>query len=90
MATRLYAVVLHSQSPPELLALVEDYLHVHDSRMKFLLCSNIEPVGTFLHCELVQNETRKLWCIQIPISFVVAIADLSKGQSPPGFLMSDQ
>ncbi len=86
MADRLYAVVLDSSSPPELFALVKDYLQTQDPSMRFLLCTSIEPVGAFLHCELLQNDTRKLWRIQIPLGCVVAIADLSKGQSPPGFL----
>lgn len=90
MADQLYAVVLNSRSPPELFALLSDYLQEQDKRMKFLLCSSIEPVGAFLHCELLQNDTRKLWRVQIPLGCVVAVADLSKGQSPPGFLTGGQ
>jgi len=90
MSERLHAVVLDARSPPELFALVKDYLQTHDPSMRFLLCTSIEPVGAFLHCELLQTETRKLWRIQIPLAYVVAIADLSKDQSPPGFLSVNQ
>lgn len=86
----LFAVVLNSRASPELLALVVDYLQVHDPRMKFLLCTDTAQNGNFLHCELVQNTSGKLWRIRIPVETVAAIADLSKGQSPPGFLTASQ
>ncbi len=85
MANR-YAVVIHSQAPSDFLALVRDYLRTHDPEMKFLLCSKVEEVGSFLACELIQNESHKLWRIQIPIGLVVAIAELEKDQTPIGFL----
>ena len=86
----LFAVVLNSRASPELLALVVDYLQVHDPRMKFLLCTDTVQNGNFLHCELVQNKTGKLWRIRIPVETVAAIADLSKGQASPGFLSGAQ
>ena len=85
MASHLHAVVLHSGSPPELLALLKDYLQTHDPSMKFLLCSEIDAVGNFVRCRLVQNDSNKLDWVQIPTGCVVAIAELSKGNSP-GFL----
>jgi hypothetical protein len=54
--------------------------------MKFLLCSKAEQIGSFLACELIQNESCKLWRIQIPINYAVAIAELEKDQMPVGFL----
>ena len=86
----LFAVVLNSRVSSELLALVVDYLQVHDPHMKFLLCTDAAQNGNFLHCELVQNTTGKLWRIRIPVETVAAIVDLSKGQSPPGFLTASQ
>ena len=86
MADTLHAVVLDSQSPPELLTLVKDYLKTHDPSMKFLLCTSIVPVGPFLQCELVQNDSRKLWRIQIPLRYVVATAELSPDHPSFGFL----
>lgn len=85
MANR-YAVIINSQAPSDFFALVKDYLRTHDPEMKFLLCSKVEQDGSFLACELIQNESHKLWHIQIPIGFVVAIADLEKDQTPIGFL----
>lgn len=89
MADRLHAVVLHSGSPPELLALLKDYLQTYDPAMKFLLCSEIDAVGSFVRCRLVQNDSNKLEWVQIPTGCVVAIAELSKG-NPPGFLSGAQ
>ena len=86
MADTLHAVVLDSRSPPELLALVKDYLKTHDPEMKFLLCTSVVPVSAFLQCELLQNESRKLWRIQIPIAYVVAIAEISSEQQSFGFV----
>ncbi len=85
MADR-YAVIIDSEAPRDFLALVKDYLRTHDPEMKFLLCSKAEQIGSFLACELIQNESHKLWRIQIPINFVVAIAELEKDQAPIGFL----
>ena len=82
----LHAVVLDSRSPSELLALLKDYLKTHDPEMKFLLCTSVVPVGAFLQRELLQNEIRKLWRIQIPIAYVVAIAEISSEQQSFGFL----
>jgi len=86
MADTLNAVVLDSRSPPELLALVKDYLKTHDPEMKFLLCTSVVPAGAFLQCELLQNESRKLLRIQIPIAYVAAIAEISSEQKSLGFL----
>lgn len=86
MADTLHAVVLDSRSPPELLALVKDYLKTHDPEMKFLLCTSVVPVGPFLQCELLQNENRKLWRIHIPLAYVAAIAEISSDQASFGFL----
>ena len=86
MADMLHAVVLDSRSPSELLALLKDYLKTHDPEMKFLLCTSVVPVGAFLQRELLQNEIRKLWRIQIPIAYVVAIAEISSEQQSFGFL----
>ena len=86
MADSLHAVVLNSRSPPELLALVKDYLKTHDPEMKFLLCTSVVPAGPFLQCELLQNESRKLWRIQIPLTYVAAIAEISSDQGSFGFL----
>ena len=86
MADTLNAVLLDSRAPPELLALVKDYVKTHDPEMKFLLCTGVVPVGAFLQCELLQNESRKLWRLQIPTGYVVAIAEISSEQKSLGFL----
>ena len=86
MSDTLHAVVLSLKSPPELLSLVQDYLHTNDPTMCFLLCTDIAPAGPFLFCELVQNDTNKLGRIQIPLGYVVATVDLSKDRPPLGFL----
>ena len=90
MVNPLHAVVLDSRSPPELFALVKDYLQTQDPSMKFLLCSSIVPVGSFLQCELVQNKTGKLSRIQIPLGCVVATVELSQGQTSLGFVSGGQ
>jgi hypothetical protein len=89
MTDRLHAVVIHSGSPPELPALLRDYLQTHDPIMKFVLCSEIDAVGSFVRCRLVQNDSNKLDWVQIPTGCIVAIADLSKS-NPPGFLSGAQ
>ena len=90
MADPLYAVVLDSRSAPELFSLVKDYLQTQDPSMSFLLCTSIVPVGPFLQCDLVQNKTGKLSRIQIPIGYVVATVELSRGQTTLGFASGSQ
>ena len=85
MADTLHAVVLYSGSPPELLVLLEDCFQTHDPNMTFLFCSEIDALGSFVRCRLVQNASNKLDWVQIPTGCVVAIAELSKG-NPPGLL----
>lgn len=90
MRPPLFAVVLNSGCPPELFALLKDYIQSQDPSMKFVLCSELDSTGAFLRCNLVQNKTNKLGWVQIPYGCVVALAELSQGKLPPGFLSGDQ
>jgi len=90
MKSPLFAVVLNSGCPPELFALLKDYIQSQDPSMKFVLCSKVTDFGSFLRCNLVQNKTNKLGWVQIPMGYIVAIAELSQGKLPPGFLSGDQ
>jgi hypothetical protein len=91
MSNPAHAVVLARHAcPPELIALLQNYIYTHDPNMMFLLCTEVEPMGHFLRCYLMQNESKKLGWVQIPMGCVAAIAELSEGKVPPGFLGSSQ
>ena len=89
MANQRYAVVMHSETPSELRALLKDYLQTHDPSMTFLLCVELDNADRFLRCRLAQNKARTLDWIQIPYDYVVAIVEIAQGQSP-GFLSGAQ
>jgi len=84
--TPSYAVMLHPDAPKELLEMLERYVHIHQP-VSFLIAANVEPLGHFLEVEMFGKDDKEApWKIQIPVSYVLAIADVSKSKIRPGFL----
>ena len=83
---KAYAVIFQKLSPPELLEVVKDYLSTVQ-HLNFVLCSEVNPSGAFLECHLVKNiNDNNPWIVQIPIGYVLSVADMRKGKHPLGFL----
>ena len=80
-----YAAILSGQCPPELLALLEGYIFAAPNVL-FLLSWSVEQTLHFVELELVHKTKVAPWKVQIPISCIVAIADMSKKKNPAGFL----
>ncbi len=86
MRKHSFAVVLQKVLPPELVSLMDGYLH-NEGGLLYLHCSSIEHFGNFVFVSVVKgNEDLAPWPVQIPVCFVIAIADMSVPHAGPGFL----
>lgn len=83
--TKAYAVILQSNAPAELLALLGDYLQVAQGQ-NYVFAVSVEPAGYFLELGLFRKGDKGPWMMQIPVAYVLAIADVSKKLAGPGFL----
>lgn len=83
------ALILWEPVRPELLALLDGYIHTSHN-LSYLLCSNVEPLGAFVLAHAVKDKDTPSWPVQIPVGCVAAIADMSKPKAGPGFLSAAQ
>ena len=82
----MYAVFLHQSSPRELMELVSGYLHDVAGQI-FISAVDIQHVNSFVQCHLAEDANdNEPWVVQIPIPYILAIADVRKGKHAPGFL----
>lgn len=88
MPSQAYAVILHSGVPQEFLALMDGGYLLEERGLKYLLCSSIELAGSFVVAGVLRDNTT--WPVHIPVSFVLAIADMAQTRVPPGFLSDAQ
>lgn len=90
-STRLYAVMLHPNAPKELLEMLKKYVQIH-TPVSFLISSSVEPLGHFLELEILGTGGMEPWKIQIPVSYVLAIAEAIKDKEKmrPGFLQGQK
>lgn len=91
-ASKYYAVTLHPNTPKELLALLDLYLHTPPAREDgsspglYVYCLSILPALPFLELELVANRAdSEPWKVQIPVACILAIADMSGRRTDMGF-----
>jgi hypothetical protein len=82
---KMYAVFLHESLPKPFLELISGYLH-NVVGQKFLSVAEVVHLAAFLECHLIENaEDKKPWVVQIPIGYVLAIADMQEGKHSLGF-----
>jgi len=88
MATTVFALLLAPDLDAEFLALISSCLRVHEER-NYLYGSRVEHLGNFVEFHIIEDGKAD-WPVQIPVRFVVAIADMSRPQAGPGFLSGIQ
>jgi len=85
---KMFAVFLHESLPKPFLELIGNYLHDVVGH-QFLSAVEVVHLGAFLECHLVESiEDKKPWVVQMPIGYVLAIADMQEGKHSLGFLQS--
>jgi hypothetical protein len=81
----MYAVFLNESLPNPFLELISCYLH-NIVGQQFLSAADVVHLGAFLECHLIENaQDNKPWVVQIPIGYVLAIADMQDGKHSFGF-----
>jgi hypothetical protein len=85
-----FAVMIHPDAPKAFLEVLKDYLH-HQPPLSFVFCVSVHHAGTFVEFELVRHRNDdNSWKVQFPVSYILAIADMSKKKSGPGFIKQEQ
>lgn len=84
MSSTRFALLLHPNAPQEFLSLVSSCLRIHNEE-RYLYGSKVEHIGGFVEFHIIEKD-RPDWPVQIPVGYIVAIADMSKHQAVPGFL----
>lgn len=79
-----YAIMLRSDTPEELLSILDGYLRQKDS-LNFILTRSIDIGMHFMDLEIVRNKDDNPWKLSIPTYVVMAIADLESEVSKFGF-----
>ena len=77
--SKAHAVLIHSESPEVLFAMLKDYLRDH-GKMQMLLASSVsyEQFG-FLEVVTISKKDKKSCLFSIPTQYIVATADLEEG-----------
>ncbi len=82
----MYVVFLQQTASADILEVVANYLQSRKT-LRYLFCRQVEQAGYFLACELVKNDKdTSPWKLQIPLGYVLSIADMRGDQHPLGFL----
>ncbi len=89
MTRHRFALVLHPSVPQEFLALMAGYIRKTRS-LTYLACDGIEHLGSFVLASVVGKNNKHPWPIQVPVGYVIAIADMSKPRAGLGFLSDSQ
>lgn len=84
MPSPRFALLLAQKLDPEFHALIASCLLVHEGR-NYLFGSRVEHLGNFVEFHIIEDG-KPDWPVQIPVGYVLAIADMSKPQAGPGFL----
>jgi hypothetical protein len=80
-----FAVVLRQDLPEEFISLMDGYIN-NEGGLLYLHCRSIEHLGPFIMISAVKDSSSPQWPIQIPVGYVIAIADMSVPHAGPGFL----
>lgn len=80
----VFAILLAPHLDSEFLALIASCLRVHEGR-NYLYGSQVDHLGNFVQFHIIEDG-KPDWPVQIPVGYVVAIADMSKPHAGPGFL----
>lgn len=83
-----YGVILQTTLPPPLLEMLEKYIH-HDHGNSFVLSSIFEESIHFASVSIHKTDAKNLnepWKLRLPISCVLAVVEVSKPDSPLGFV----
>lgn len=90
MPNHAYAIFFREPILPELLSLLGGYIHTSNN-LSYIACNSVEHLGAFVLATVIKNKKDTYpWPVQIPVGCVLAIADLSKPNSGPGFLWDTQ
>jgi hypothetical protein len=86
--TRSYAVLLHPDVPKLLLEGLASYVHEWEGKLSYILCTSVDPSGYFVEMTMMvhgSDDDAEDWVFQLPVSYVIGIADMSKRHTGPGF-----
>ena len=79
-----YAILLRSDTPEDLLSILDGYIRQKDS-LKYILSKSIDIGIHFIDLEVIRSKDDNPWKLSIPTHVVVAIADLESEPSKFGF-----
>ena len=80
-----YAIILHGDTTPDLLAILSGYVRKKDS-LKYILSRSIEIGHQFTALEVIRDKNDSSWKISIPTHAIVAIVELDAGELNFGFV----
>lgn len=79
-----YAILLRSDTPEDLLSILDGYIRQKDS-LNYILSRSIDIGMHFMDLEVVRNRDDSPWKLSIPTHVVIAVADLESEISKFGF-----
>lgn len=86
MAEPLRVVMIYPTAPKEILSVLADYLHQTADGISYVHGNSVEVGIQFVGISLVkQRGDPDPWFVQIPVSCVLAILDMSKKAQRPRF-----
>jgi hypothetical protein len=83
---KAYAVILQASLPKELLSVLDEYLMPPAGGLLYVIAAQVSPGPYFVELEMLRTRDREPWLVQIPLGYVLAIAQMSEPTAGPGFL----
>lgn len=80
-----YAVILQPTVPKEILALLDGYLHSHLG-LVYVVSLTFDESIHFAYLSLRGKDSKTPWKVSIPISCILALAEISRESDRPGFV----
>lgn len=91
MSQKAYALIFIQPMLPELITLLEGYLHFHpEKNFAYILGKEFDQAGSFVSFQAIRNRDSKPWSVMIPVGCIAAIADMSQESPGIGFLSGSQ
>jgi hypothetical protein len=86
MVSGRFVVFLHPTQPTELRELLDDYFWKDSKNPPYLVSQSVEQVGSLFELYLLQQTSDvDAWRVQIPLAYVLLVADMAKPNTP-GFI----
>jgi hypothetical protein len=84
-ASKGYAVFLQPTAPAQFFGMLKDFVMTADP-VSFLLSSTFEESIHFVKLTLMRKGQKTPWHLRIPVTYILAIAEIENIESPLGFV----